>query len=513
MTAIRVAAGPERAETGRDSSDISGSGYALRGPVARWEATAVAITARSPFTENMTTERMSSSQLRVLVIAILASFVAFLDGAVINVALPAIDKELGGGLPLQQWVVDGYLVTLGSLILIAGSLSDVFGRKRVLYAGLIGFGVTSLLCAFAPSGVFLVIARALQGVSGALLVPSSLALIISTFSGAAQAKAIGRWTAWTGIAMIAGPVLGGVFVDTLSWRWVFVINVIPIGITLAMMIGLKQDHGTGGRVDVLGAVLGSLGLAGTVFALIEQGVYGWGSPRVFLPLIVGILSLAAFFFWQTRAKQPMLPLGLFRVHNFWVGNIATALVYGALAFAPLTVTLYLQQVAGFGATEAGFVFIPSTLCMLLLSGVFGGLAGKYGPRLFMAIGPVIAGCGFLWLLMMGEDVNFWTNLLPAVLLFGVGLSITVAPLTSAILGAIHPAQAGIGSAVNNAVSRIAGLVTVAMIGLIVGGTLDRAGLDRAMIVAAGLMLIGGIVSAVGIRNHEPAAEKVQTAVD
>lgn len=462
----------------------------------------------------MTIERMSSLQTRVLVIAILASFVAFLDGAVINVALPAISNELGGGLPLQQWVVDAYLVTLGSLILIAGSLSDVFGRKRVLYAGLIGFGVTSLLCAFAPTGLFLVIARALQGVAGALLVPSSLAIIISTFSGAAQAKAIGRWTAFTGVAMIAGPVIGGVFVDTLSWRWVFVINVIPIGITLFMLMGLKQeDHGSGGRVDVLGAVLGSVGLAGTVFALIEQGVYGWGSPRVFLPFILGVLSLAAFFFWQTRAKQPMLPLGLFRVHNFWVGNIATALVYGALAFAPLTVTLYLQQVVGFAATAAGLVFIPSTLCMLLLSGVFGGLAGKYGPRLFMAIGPVIAACGFLWLLMMGEDVNFWTNLLPAVLLFGVGLSITVAPLTSAILGSIHPAQAGIGSAVNNAVSRIAGLVTVAMIGLIVGGTLDRAGLDRAMITAAALMLVGGVVSAVGIRNHEPAAEKIQTVVD
>jgi len=455
---------------------------------------------------------MTSVQRRVLIIAILASFVAFLDGAVINVALPAISKELGGGLPLQQWVVDGYLVTLGSLILIAGSLSDVFGRKRVLYVGLYGFGITSLLCAFAPSGVFLVVARALQGVAGALLVPSSLAIIISTFSGAAQAKAIGRWTAWTGIAMIAGPVLGGVFVDTLSWRWVFVINVIPIAVTLLLMITLKQpDPGTGGHIDVLGAVLGSLGLAGTVYGLIEQGPYGWGSARVLIPFVIGIALLAAFFYWQTRAKQPMLPLGLFRVHNFWVGNIATALVYGALAMGPLVVTLYLQQVVGFGATEAGLVFIPSTLCMLLLSGVFGSLAGRYGPRLFMAVGPVIASLGFLWLLMMGDTVDFWVNLLPAVLLFGVGLSITVAPLTSAILGAIHPQQAGIGSAVNNAVSRIAGLVTVAMIGLIVGQQLDRAGLDRALICIAALMIAGGVVSALGIRNHEPAAEPIQTA--
>lgn len=459
-------------------------------------------------------ERMTSLQLRVLLIAILSSFVAFLDGAVINVALPAISRDLGGGLPLQQWVVDAYLVTLGSLILIAGSLSDVFGRKRVLYAGLIGFGVTSLLCAFAPTGVFLVLARALQGVAGALLVPSSLAIIISRFEGAAQAKAIGRWTAWTGIAMIAGPVVGGLFVDTLGWRWVFVINVVPIAVTLVLMATLGEtDKGMGGRVDILGAILGSVGLAGTVFALIEQGAYGWTSPRVYLPLIVGLLSLAAFFVAETRVKQPMLPLGLFRVHNFWVGNISTFFVYAALSFGPLIVTLFLQQVAGFSAIAAGFVFIPSTLCMLLLSGLFGGLAGRYGPRLFMAVGPMIAAVGFLWLLMMGTDVNYWITLLPAVLLFGVGLSITVAPLTSAILGAIHPEQAGIASAVNNAVSRIAGLLAVAAAGMIIGGTLDEAGLHRAMIAAAGLLLVGGAVSAIGIQNRAPVAEKVQTVTD
>ncbi|MCI0155375.1 MFS transporter [Leifsonia shinshuensis] len=457
---------------------------------------------------------MTSLQLRVLLIAILASFVAFLDGAVINVALPAIDRELGGGLPLQQWVVDAYLVTLGSLILIAGSLSDVFGRTRILYVGLIGFGITSLLCAFAPSGVFLVLSRALQGVAGALLVPSSLAIIISRFEGPAQAKAIGRWTAWTGIAMIAGPVVGGFFVDALSWRWVFVINVIPIAVTLVLMLTLGDtDTGSGGRVDVIGAVLGSVGLAGTVFALIEQGSYGWGSPRVWIPFVVGVLSLIGFFIAETRVKQPMLPLGLFSVHNFWVGNLATAFVYGALSFGPLMVTLFLQQVAGFSAFVAGFVFIPSTLCMLLLSGFFGGLAGKYGPRFFMAFGPILASLGFLWLLMLGANVDYWFELLPAVLLFGVGLSMTVAPLTSAILGSIHPGQAGIGSAVNNAVSRIAGLLTVAMAGIVIGQKLDVDGMHRAMLATAGLLIVGGVVSAIGIRNHEPAAEPIQTAID
>ncbi|MEN2741833.1 MFS transporter [Microbacterium sp. X-17] len=462
----------------------------------------------------MATEKMTSLQLRVLLIAILASFVAFLDGAVINVALPAIDRELGGGLPLQQWVVDAYLVTLGSLILIAGSLSDVFGRKRILYVGLIGFGITSLLCAFAPSGVFLVLSRALQGVAGALLVPSSLAIIISRFEGPAQAKAIGRWTAWTGIAMIAGPVVGGFFVDALSWRWVFVINVVPIAVTLVLMWTLGDtDKGMGGRVDIIGAVLGSVGLAGTVFALIEQGAYGWGSPRVWIPFVVGVLSLIGFFFAETRVKQPMLPLGLFSVHNFWVGNLATAFVYGALSFGPLMVTLFLQQVAGFSAFVAGFVFIPSTLCMLLLSSYFGGLAGKYGPRFFMAVGPIVASAGFLWLLMVGTSVDYWFELLPAVLLFGVGLSMTVAPLTSAILGSIHPGQAGIGSAVNNAVARIAGLLTIAMAGIVIGQKLDVDGMHRAMLATAGLLIVGGVVSAIGIRNHEPAAAPIAVAAE
>jgi predicted MFS family arabinose efflux permease len=209
----------------------------------------------------------------------------------------------------------------------------------------------------------------------------------------------------------------------------------------------------------------------------------------------------------------MLPLGLFRVHNFWVGNVATALVYGALAFGPLIVTLFLQQVAGYPATAAGFVFIPSTLCMLLLSGLFGGLAGRYGPRLFMAAGPIVAAGGFLWLLMLGDRADYWVELLPGVLLFGVGLSMTVAPLTSAILGAIHHEQAGIASAVNNAVSRIAGLITVAMAGLILGQQLDADGLHRGLLTTAGLLIAGGVVSAIGIRNREPAAEPVQTATD
>jgi EmrB/QacA subfamily drug resistance transporter len=445
---------------------------------------------------------VSPLQRRVLIVAILASLVSFLDASVVNVALPAISRAFGGGLTLQQWVVDAYLITLGALILTAGSLSDVFGRQRVLWWGLAGFGIASLLCAVAPSGVFLVVARGIQGIAGALLVPSSLALIISNFSGAAQAKAIGRWTAWTGIATIAGPVVGGILVDTLSWRYIFVVNVVPVALTLYLMRGLRpRDHGTGGGVDFLGAALGTVGLAGTVFALIEQSDFGWGSPVVWAPFVVGVLSLAAFFVAERTVSAPMLPLRIFRVHNFWVGNISTALVYGALGFAPLTLTLFLQEVAGYSAVVAGLVLIPSTLAVVSLAGYFGGLAGRFGPRLFMSVGPLVAASAFAWLLSVSSPrVDYLVQVLPASLLFGIGMAMTVAPLTSAILGAIEPEEAGIASAVNNAVARIAGLIAVAALAVIVGGALDVSGFHRALYAAIALFGAGAVVSAIGIRN-------------
>lgn len=444
---------------------------------------------------------MTGRQRLVLIIAILASFVAFLDGSVINVALPAIERELGGGLTLQQWVVDAYLITLGSLILVAGSLSDVFGRRRILLFGLAGFGVFSLACAFAPEGITLIAARAAQGVAGALLVPSSLALIISEFAGTEQARAIGRWTAWTGASFILGPTLGGFFVDVLSWRWVFAINVVPIAMTLLLLTRLGGgDHRSARRVDYPGAVLGAVGLGAVVFALIQQGTLGWASALVWGALLVGAAALAAFGWVEARAADPMLPAGIFRAHNFWVGNIATAAVYAGLAFGPFIVTLYVQQVAGYPATFAGLAMTPSTIVMLALSGTFGSLAGRHGPRLFMTVGPLVAAAGFVTMFAMGTQVTYWTELLPGILLLGLGLSITVAPLTSAILSSIEPAQAGIGSAVNNAVSRIAGLVAVACAGSIVGGTLDHDGLQRGLLATILLMVAGAVVSGVGIRN-------------
>ena len=446
---------------------------------------------------------MTKQQRLVLWISILASFVAFLDGSVINVALPAITAEFNSGLSVQQWVVDAYLITLGSLILVAGSLSDLFGRKRILELGLIGFAITSILCAVAPTSEFLIVSRGLQGIAGALLVPSSLALIISTFKGQAQGKAIGSWTAWTGISFIIGPLVGGLLVDAGSWRLIFAINIIPILVTLWLMRKLEIPEKTrsGTKLDVYGALLCAIGLGGTVYALIEQPNYGWSSPLIFIPLIIGLLSLAVFFWHERRTRHPMLPLGLFSVRNFAIGNLATLAIYAGLSLGTFIIAIFVQQVGGYSATEAGLALIPITLIMFFLSSRFGALAGKYGPRLFMALGPILGAIGFLAMLWVDSSVSYWA-LLPGIVVFGVGLSITVAPLTSAILGAIDDAQAGIGSAINNAVARIAGLLAIAAIGPIIGAQLDLDGFYRAVTVTAGLLLAGGIVSAIGIVNTQ-----------
>ena len=442
-----------------------------------------------------------TQQRLVLVICILASFVAFLDGSIVNVALPAIMRDLGGGLLLQQWVVDAYLVTLGSLMLIAGSLSDLFGRRRVLWFGLVGFLITSLLCAVATSGFILVVARALQGIAGALLVPSSLALIISTFSGREQGKAIGTWTAWTGVAFVVGPLLGGFLVDTASWRWTFAINVLPICATLWLMRGLAKTEQTE-RVplDVVGAVVCFLGLGGPVYALIEHTVYGWSSPYIYVPLVAGLLLTAYFIWHEHTAKHPMLPLSLFSIRNFTVGNVATTFIYAGLAVSSFLITVFVQQVEGYSALSAGMALLPITIVMLLLSSRFGALSGKFGPHIFMAVGPITSGAGMLLILGVAEPLHYWTQLFPGVTLFSVGLAATVAPLTSAVLGSIDARQAGIASAVNNAISRVAGLAAIAALGLVTGPHIDLHGFRRGIIAIAVLLILGGVVSALGIRN-------------
>lgn len=453
---------------------------------------------------------MTKTQRLVLLVSILASFVSITDGFIVNVALPAISKDLGGGLVLQQWVVDAYLITLGSLMLIAGSLSDLFGRRKVLQAGLGIFLVTSLLCAAAWNGTSLIAFRALQGIGGALIVPSSLALIISVFTGPAQGKAIGTWTAWTGIGTIVAPLLGGVLIETFSWQAIFLVNVIPLLVTMWLL--RKMDIGEQIRdntpLDIRGAITGALGLGGVVYALIEQSHYGWSSPLIYGSLTLGVLLLAYFIrYEQTGNEHPMLPMSLFKARNFAVGNVATLMIYAALAAAVFLITIFVQQYGGYSALEAGLIGIPATLIMFFLSSRFGEAAAKHGPRFFMTVGPITAAAGFLLMLRVDTTVSYWTQILPGYLLFGLGLSMTVAPLTSAILGCISAKQAGIGSAVNNAISRIAGLVSVASIGLVTGpGALSLVGFHRALMFVSVLLIIGGIISAIGIQNNTKVAE-------
>lgn len=451
-------------------------------------------------------EPMTRDQRMVLWIAILGSFVSFLDGTVVTVALPAIQEELGGGLTTQQWVVDAYLITLGALILVAGSLSDVLGRLLVLNIGLIGFGITSIAIAAAPSPEFLIGARALQGIAGALLVPSSLALITANFRDAAQARAIGIWTAATTGAMIAGPVLGGLFVDLLSWRLVFLINVLPLAVTLwlVMRLGHRDHRRPDATVDVLGAVLCTIGLGASVFALIEQPTLGWSSPVIWGTLTLGLVSFAGFLVRQRFARQPMMPLSLFRVRNFWTGNVATAFVYAALSLNGFVLGVYLQQGAGLPATLAGLATLPVTIMMIAFSSRAGALAGRWGARPFMTVGPLLMAGGALLLLTVSEDFSYWWQVLPSVLLFGAGLTLTVSPLTAAILGSIDETRSGIASAVNNAVARVAGLIVIALLATILGGSLDLDGFHRAAIVTAVLLTAGGVVSFLGIRGRARA---------
>ncbi|MGY2900953.1 EmrB/QacA subfamily drug resistance transporter [Curtobacterium sp. PvP017] len=443
----------------------------------------------------------------VLVVAILSSFVVGLDSSVVNVALPAIRQELGGGLVVQQWTVDAYLVTLGSLILVAGSLSDVFGRVRIITWGLVVFGIASVACAIAPTGEFLIVSRAVQGVGGALVTPSALALIVAAFRGAAQSKAIGTWTAWSSAATILGPVVGGLVVDSIGWRWIFVLTAVPIAVTIPLVLRITGDvhPAVRPRIDVVGAVLAVVGVGGAVLGLIEQERLGWGAPVVVTALVLGALALGAFVPWELHVTRttgsPLVPLALFRARNFAVGNLATLSIYGALSMVFFVVTLFLQEVWGFPAWLAGLATLPPTVVLLLVSSAVGGLAGRFGPRWFMAAGPAVAAVGALLMLLVGARPDgYWVAVFPGLVLIGFGIALMVTPLTSAVLGSVPQSEAGVGSAVNNAIARIAGLVMVALAGVVLGGEMSVAGLHRAVVVMAVLLVAGAVVSAVGIRN-------------
>jgi EmrB/QacA subfamily drug resistance transporter len=408
-----------------------------------------------------------------LVAAILGSAVVAVDATVVNVALPTIADELGGGLAGQQWVANAYLLTLSSLILVSGSLADIYGERRVFTLGVAGFGIASLFCALAPTVELLVVARGLQGVAGALLTPASLAIIVAVFPETERGAAIGSWTAWGGIAYLIGPLVGGQIVDSVSWRWVFAINVPLVLLTLAMasryVPEARTSTGPRQRLDVLGAVLCAIALAGISFGLIEQPLRGWSDIAVYGSLILGVGFFVAFVLWELRAPRPMLPLELFRHRNFSVANVETAAMYGGMAVQGFFLTLFLQQVAGFSALAAGSSGLVPTLTMFLLSRRFGALADRHGPRLFMSVGPLLVACGFFALLRLDADTSYFGDLVPALLLYSLGLAVTVSPLTATVLADADERDAGIASAVNNAVARTAGLLATAAVGAVLAG--------------------------------------------
>ena len=438
-----------------------------------------------------------------LIATILGTSIVFIDSTVVNVALPSIQADLGGGLAAQQWVVDAYLLTLGSLILVGGSLGDIFGEVRMFLAGVVAFGVASVLCAVAPDITTLIVFRGLQGIAGALLTPASLAVITATFTGSERGAAIGMWTAWSGTSMIVGPLVGGWLIGVSSWRAIFFLN-IPIAAATILIVMLLMPRpaaggGTRARVDILGGVLCAAGLGAIVYALIEQPRQGWLWPA----LLGGVLCLGAFVWWERHVPQPMLPLRLFRSRNFTVTNVETLAVYGGLSAWGFFLTLFLQQLAGWSPLQSGLATVPVTIVMFFLSPRTGRLSARYGPRLFMGLGPLLAGASLFPLARMPADVTYWADLLLPLIGFAVGLALTVAPLTTTVLSEAGPGDAGIASGVNNAVARVAGLVAIAGIGIAAssgGEALTEHGFHIAMAITATLICLGGAIGAVGIRN-------------
>ncbi len=466
---------------------------------------------------------MSRSQRLTLVATILGSTIVFLDSTVVNVALPAIAEGLDAGLAGQQWVVEAYMLALVALLLVGGSLGDQFGRRRMYVGGLVAFGVTSALCAVAPTVEVLVAARALQGIAGALLVPGSLAIVAATFEGEARGRAVGTWTAWTGIATVFGPAAGGALIDVTSWRAIFWINLPLIVATVWLCLRAveeSRDPDAFRGIDWVGILLSAVGLGGPVFALIEQPTYGWGDPLVWAPLAVGVVCFALFVVYEMRARHPMLDLGLFRIRNFAVANATTLAAYAGLIGGLFFVTLFLQQVLEYSALEAGLATTPISVLLFVLSPRFGRLASGTGPRLPMTVGPIVAGLGLLLMLRIGTDADYVSDVLPGVVVFGLGLAATVAPLTATVLDAVPEQRVGIASGINNGVSRVAGLLAIAILGAVisarfaaitggdvVGGplTADAAAASTSafhlgLVIAAVLMIVGGIASGLGIQD-------------
>jgi EmrB/QacA subfamily drug resistance transporter len=454
---------------------------------------------------------LSSAGGRWLVVAAaLGSGVAFLDGSVVNVALPAIGRELGGGFSVLQWVLDGYLLSLSALLLLGGALGDRYGRRRVFLVGLVIFTVASLGCGLAPTGGALILARLVQGVGGALLIPDSLALIDASIRQQDRGRAIGTWAGLSGVTSALGPLVGGWLVDSASWRWVFFINV-PLAAVALVVTGRhvpeSRDTTATGRLDVAGSASVTLGLSGIIYALIEAPVRGW-TPLAVTAVVVGVLALAAFPLIERRQLAPLIPLSLFRSAQFTGANLVTVAVYTGLGGALFLLSLQLQQSMGYTATAAGLAFLPFTVIMLMLSSRIGALAQQVGARWPMTIGPLVAGAGLALLIRAVPGISYLSGVLPGIVVFGLGMALTVAPLTSTVLASVEEEHVGAASGVNNAVSRIASLLAVAVLPLAAG--LDNSGTGslgpgfaRAMLISAALCALGGVTALFTIRQQTP----------
>ncbi|MGH3783865.1 MAG: MFS transporter [Pseudonocardiaceae bacterium] len=454
----------------------------------------------------------------VLLATISGSGMAMLDATVVNIALPSIGRDFGADFRTLQWIVNAYTLTLAALILLAGALGDRFGRRRVFVVGVVWFAVASLLCGLAPTAQVLVVARALQGIGGALLTPGSLAIISSSFAAADRSRAVGAWSGLGGVAAAIGPFAGGYLV-TLNWRAVFLVN-LPIAV-FTVVVSLRHvpessDAQSPPGLDVSGAALTAVGLAGVTYALTGLSG-GGGGVALFVAGAGGLAALLTFVFLERRSPHPLVPLSLFASRRFSVTNAVTLLVYAALGVFFFLLVLQLQIVAGFSALVAGTALLPVTVLMLLLSARAGALAERIGPRVPMTVGPLLAAIGLLLTLRIGRGASYLADVLPAVLVMGLGLSLTVAPLTATVLGSAAPRYAGTASGVNNAIARAGGLLAVAVIPVAAGlGGADytdplsfEAGFHTAMVLSAGLLALSSVQAAVLLRDRDQAPTPAQ----
>ena len=458
----------------------------------------------------------------VLLATVLGSAIASIDATVVGIALPAIGRNFGVGLADLQWVVTAYTLTLAGLLLLAGALGDKYGRKRVFLIGVVWFALASLLCAVAPTAPALIAARALQGVGAALLTPGSLAILQAVFRPDDRGKAIGAWSGFSGVGTAIGPFLGGWLIAAGSWRLIFVINLplaaLVVAVTLRHVPESKDPTDTA-PVDVAGGVLVTLGLVGLTYGLIQGPNYGWASASVLIALIAGVALLGVFGWWEHRSPAPMLSLSLFRSNQFTSTNVVTFIIYGAIGGALFLLPIQLQQVSGYSALQAGIALLPVTAITLALSARSGALAARIGPRLQMSVGPVLVGVGIGLFVLIGPSGTYLTEVLPGVVVFGFGLAVTVAPLTSTVMTAVPAEHSGMASAVNNDVARAAALIAVALLpaaGGLTGNSyrdppVFSAGFHTASLVAAGLCVAGGLLAAATIRNPSPAEVALRPA--